>query len=390
MHAPDSPQENETPLPSSAEGQIPFLDLQRVNIRHEAAFQDALSKVLLSGTFILGSEVTAFERDFAEYCGSSECIGVGNGLDALHLILRAYEIGAGDEVIVPANTFIATWLAVTYAGARPIPVEPTTDGDNIDPDKLEQAITPRTRAIIVVHLYGQPAEVDAIFRVARRHNLRLIEDAAQAHGARYRGKRCGSLADAAAFSFYPGKNLGALGDGGCVTTSDHDLANTVRSLRNYGSRIKYHNELKGYNSRLDELQAAFLRRKLPFLDADNNQRAEVAKFYADSLHSIGEVQTPIPSDHVDPAWHLYVIRSDRRDALASFLKERRIGVMIHYPIPPHRQQAYLDLGYREGSFPITEDRHKRVLSLPLWPSMPIQDAERVAHAVGDFFRLNRA
>ena len=271
---------------------IPFLDLQGINLRHRADYREALERVLASGWLVLGPEVEAFEAEFAAYCGTKHCIGVGNGLDALHLVLRALGIGFGDEVIVPGNTFIATWLAVSYAGATPVPVEPLATTHGLDPDRIETAITPRTRAIIPVHLYGLPTDMDRINAIAARHGLAVIEDAAQAHGARYRGRRAGSLGKAAAFSFYPGKNLGALGDGGAITTNDDGLAVTLRRLRNYGSELKYRHELKGFNTRLDELQAAFLRIRLRALDDDNARRNAVAEQY---LENLGDTPLRLPT-----------------------------------------------------------------------------------------------
>lgn len=330
----------------------------------EAAFR----RVLAGGSFILGAEVEAFEAEFAAYCGARHCIGVGNGLDALHLILRGYGIGAGDEVIVPSNTYIATWLAVSHAGARPVPVEPLAATCNLDPARLAAAITPRTKAILVVHLYGQPADMDAINAVARQHGLKVIEDAAQAHGARYKGRRTGALGDAAGFSFYPGKNLGALGDGGAITTHDDHLAARVRALRNYGSHRKYHNEVKGLNSRLDELQAALLRVKLRHLDAWNTARGQLATMYLDGLAASALVLPVVPS-WASPAWHLFVVRSRQRDTLQQQLAQAGIGTLVHYPIPPHLQPAYADAGYQPGDFPVAEQLHRELLSLPMYPQL---------------------
>jgi dTDP-4-amino-4,6-dideoxygalactose transaminase len=310
---------------------------------------------------------------------------VGNGLDALHLILRGYGIGACDEVIVPSNTFIATWLAASYAGATPVPVEPDARTYNIDPALIEAAITDRTKAIIVVHLYGQPADMDAINAIAERHHLKVIEDAAQAHGARYKGRRVGSLGDAAAFSFYPGKNLGAIGDGGVVVTNDPNLAERVRVLGNYGSHIKYHNEVKGYNSRLDELQAAFLRAKLPVLDEWNARRKAIAAQYLRQLEASTLILPHVP-DWAEPVWHLFVVRSQQRDALQKHLGDAGIGTMIHYPIPPHLQSAYLELEYGPGSFPISEIIHKQVLSLPIGPHLGAECTSQVTAVCMDFAR----
>ncbi|MEQ1804154.1 MAG: DegT/DnrJ/EryC1/StrS family aminotransferase [Burkholderiaceae bacterium] len=362
---------------------IPFLDLRAINLRSRQAFHDALDRVLESGHFIQGGEVTRFETDFAAYCGAKHCIGVGNGLDALHLILRAYGIGPGDEVIVPSNTFIATWLAVTHVGATPVPVEPREGSFNLDPALLQQAITPRTRAIMPVHLYGEPADMDAINAVAKAHGLKVIEDAAQAHGARYRGRRAGSLADAAGFSFYPGKNLGALGDGGAVTTDDDELAQRLGLLRSYGSRVKYHHELTGFNSRLDELQAAFLRTKLPALDADNERRREIAQRYLHGLRGAPGLVLPQPLEGTQPVWHLFVVRHRERDTVAGRLAAAGIGTMIHYPVAPHMQPAYASLNLPAGQFPRSEALHAQVFSLPIGPHLRDEHIDTVIRALTD-------
>jgi dTDP-4-amino-4,6-dideoxygalactose transaminase len=359
---------------------IPFLDLKAPYRELQGELDEAYRRVVESGWFILGREVEAFEEEFAAYCGVRHCIGVGNGLDALHLILRGMEIGPGDEVIVPSNTYIATWLAVTYAGAVPVPVEPDEATCNLDPARIEAAITPRTRAIMAVHLYGNPAQMDPITAIAKRHGLKVIEDAAQAHGARYRGKRAGALGDAAGFSFYPGKNLGALGDGGAVTTDDDAVAERIRTLRNYGSRVKYVNELKGINSRLDELQAALLRVKLQRLDEWNARRSALAEAYGAALAGSG-LTLPVATGGSDPVWHLYVVRTPQRDALQSLLQERGIGTLIHYPIPPHLQKAYAELGLAEGAFPLAERMARQVLSLPIGPHLAPEAVRTVAEAI---------
>jgi len=363
--------------------EVPFLDLRAINNRYQEPLQSAFRRVLDSGWFIMGKELEAFEREFADYCGTKHCVGVGNGLEALHLILRAFDIGPDDEVIVPANTYIATWLAVSYAGARPVPVEPLRDTCNMNPELIEAAITSRTKAVLVVHLYGQPADMDPICAVARRHGLKVIEDSAQAHGARYREHRTGTLGDAAGFSFYPGKNLGALGDGGAVTTDNGHLADRLRMLRNYGSKLKYHNEEKGYNSRLDELQAAFLREKLKALDSENACRVRLAGHYNDLLAGSGLV-LPVVPPWAEPAWHLYTVRTPLRDALQRHLTNCGIGTMIHYPIPPHLQTAYAELGFGQGAFPISETIHNEVLSLPLGPHLDEQQIADVCAAVLGF------
>ena len=362
---------------------IPFLDLKTPHIELRSQLQDAFDRVLDSGWYIQGNELKQFEEEFAQYCEAKHCIGVGNGLDALHLILRAYEIGEGDEVIVPSNTYIATWLAASYAGATPIPVEPDERTYNIDPTRIEAAITSRTKAIMLVHLYGLPADMDAINAIARKHNLKIIEDAAQAHGARYKGKRVGTLGDAAGFSFYPGKNLGAIGDGGAVTTNDSELAEKIRMLGNYGSRVKYHNEVKGYNSRLDELQAAFLREKLKRLDAWNAQRKDLAAQYLRQLKG-SDLVLPFVPEWADPVWHLFVVRSGKRAELQTHLQQQGIGTMIHYPIPPHLQPAYSELRYNQGDFPIAELVHQEVFSLPMGSTLSALQIQQVCKVIGEF------
>jgi dTDP-4-amino-4,6-dideoxygalactose transaminase len=357
---------------------IEFLNLQQVNAPHRAAIDAAVARVLDSGWYVLGREVEAFEQEFAAYCGAAHCIGVANGLDALHLILRAWGIGPGDEVIVPSNTFIATWLAVSQAGATPVPVEPDEHTHNMDPKRIEAAITPLTRAIMPVHLYGQPADMDPILAIARKHGLRVVEDAAQAHGARYRGRRAGSLGDAAGFSFYPGKNLGALGDGGAITTSDADLAARLRKLRNYGSSVKYRHDVAGTNSRLDELQAAVLRAKLPHLDAENAARAARAAEYLQALQGLPLV-LPQVLPGTEPAWHLFVVRSTQRDALQAALRERGVGTLVHYPIACHRQGAYAH--QRWPALPVAERLQSQVLSLPMAPYLQGADVQAVAGAL---------
>lgn len=363
---------------------VPFLDLRALNLRHRDAFAAALQRVLESGRVLLGEETATFEAEFAAWCGIEHCVGVANGLEALHLVLRAWGIGPGDEVLVPSNTYIATWLAVTHCGATPVPVEPDPATCNIDPARLSAAITARTKAIIAVHLYGQAADMDGVLAVARAHGLKVLEDAAQAHGALYRGRRAGALGDAAGFSFYPGKNLGALGDGGAVTTSDAELAQRLRMLRNYGSRVKYHNEVLGWNSRLDELQAAFLRAKLPMLDADNAARAALAARYQAGLAKIPGLVLPWVAPDCEAVWHLYVVRHPERDRLAEHLKTQGIETLVHYPIAPHLQPAYAVLGLGEGSLPISEALHRQVLSLPLWPGMTFADVDAVVDSIRSF------
>lgn len=372
---------------------VPFLDLKSPYLELKDELDAAYRRVMESGWYILGNEVEAFEAEFASYCETSHCIGVANGLDALHLIVRAYGIGAGDEVIVPANTYIATWLAVTHAGATPVPVEPDERTYNIAPQRIEAAITDKTKAIMVVHLYGQPADMDEINGIVAKVNksrvtrhaspLVVIEDCAQAHGARYKGRRVGGLGDAAGFSFYPGKNLGAIGDGGAVTTNDPELAERIRVLRNYGSRIKYHNEVVGFNSRLDELQAALLRVKLTRLDEWNERRRQVAAQYLQGLSAQQDLVLPYVPQWAEPVWHLFVVRHPRRDALQKELNEAAVGTMIHYPIPPHLQTAYSDMDWNEGDFSISERMAKEVLSLPMGPHLGKDDQKVIV----DFVRV---
>lgn len=364
---------------------IPFLDLKTINLNQKTELMAAFERVLDSGWYILGKEVELFEQEFAKYCGVKHAIGVSNGLDALHLILRAYGVGAGDEVIVPSNTYIATWLAATYAGAKPVPVEPVEATYNLDPEKIEAAITAKTKAIIVVHLYGQAAEMDRINAIACRYGLKVIEDGAQAHGAKCNGIRTGALGDAAGFSFYPGKNLGALGDAGAVTTNDSELAQKVRTLLNYGSQKKYHNIVQGFNCRLDELQAAFLRVKLLKLNEDNNRRTEIAQRYTKAFSGIAEMVLPVVAESCSSVWHVYVVRIKNREAFQAYLTSKGVGTVIHYPIPPHLQPAYAELAFGAGDFPISESIHNEVISLPMGPSMRDEQVDEVIRHVTEFF-----
>ena len=343
---------------------IPFLDLKRVNEPHQAAIRQAAERVIQSGWYILGREVDAFEQQFARYCQSAHCIGTANGLDALTLVLKAWNFPVGSEVIVASNAYIASLLSITHAGLNPVLVEPDPQTYLLDPNRIEVAVTERTRAIMIVHLYGRCGEMGSINRIAQRYNLKVLEDAAQAHGALYASGRAGTLGDAAAWSFYPSKNLGALGDAGAITTNDETLAGKLRTLRNYGSSQKYVNEYQGHNSRLDELQAAILSAKLPFLDQENNRRREIARHYLTGLNN--PAITLPPADQImQDVWHLFVIRHPRRDALRAHLHGQGIGTDIHYPTPPHRQKAYPALAHL--SFPIAEVLHREVLSLPLNP-----------------------
>ena len=348
--------------------QVPFLDLRAAYLELREQIDEAMAKVAVSGQYILGPEVEAFEEEFAEYCGARHAIGTGNGLDALHLALRAMGVGPGDEVIVPSHTYIATWLAVTHAGAMPVPVEPDEATYNIDPARIEAAITERTKVILPVHLYGHPADLDPILDIAKRHGLRVLEDAAQAHGARHKGRRIGGHGDAVAWSFYPGKNLGALGDGGAVTTNDVELAERIRTLANYGSKKKYFNEVAGFNSRLDPLQAAVLMVKLRHLDPWNKRRRLIAAQYLDALAGSSLV-LPHATEWAEPVWHLFVVRHRRRDELQQSLANAGIGTLIHYPVPPHRQQAYGEMRFAKDAFPVASRLAGEVLSLPIGPHL---------------------
>lgn len=359
---------------------IPFLDLRSTYCELKTQIDDAIQRVLMSGYYIGGPEVEAFEREFAEFCNAKHVVGVANGLDALKLALLALDVGPGDEVIVPSHTFIATWLAVSQCGATPVPVEPKVGGFNIDFDQVEAHITARTKGIIPVHLYGQPADLGSLIEIAGRHNLFVLEDAAQAHGAVYRGQRVGAHGHAVAWSFYPGKNLGAFGDGGAVSTNDYALAQRIRTLGNYGSRVKYINDVVGFNSRLDPIQAAILRTKLPYLTEWNARRADIAEQYTQSLCSI--LDTPQgPQEPQGHAWHLYVICHPFRDRLQDLLAEAGVTTLIHYPKPPHLQEAYKTLGYVAGSFPLTEKYASSVLSLPIGPHLTKSDVDHVIDSV---------
>jgi dTDP-4-amino-4,6-dideoxygalactose transaminase len=362
---------------------VPILDLAAAYEEIRDEIDAAVNRVVRSGWYISGPEVAAFEEEFAAYCGAAHCVGVGNGLDALHLALRALGIGRGDEVIVSSNSYIATLLAVDTAGATPVMVEPDPATHNLDPAAIEAAITPRTRAVLPTHLYGQPADLDPILDVVRAHGLKLIEDAAQAHGASYKGRRLGAHGDVVAWSFYPTKNLGAMGDAGAITTNDPDLARRVRILGNYGSVTRYVNEVKGVNSRLDPVQAALLRVKLKYLDEWNARRRGIAAFYQSALAGTGLVLPHVPN-WSDPAWHLYVVRSEKRTALHESLGQAGVQTQIHYPIPPHLQDAYADLGFSRGAFPVAEMLADQVLSLPIGPHLPMDQARQVADAIRDW------
>ncbi len=337
------------------------------------------------GWYVLGEQVKQFESEYAEYCATKYCSGVANGLDAIIIALKALNIGEGDEVIVPSNTYIATWLAVSYVGATPVPVEPRIQTYNINPELIEQAITPKTKAIIPVHLYGQCCEMEAIMQIAQQHNLYVVEDNAQAQGASYGGKITGSFGHINATSFYPGKNLGAFGDAGAITTNDESLWQKANTIRNYGSNKKYYNELKGMNSRLDELQAGLLSIKLKHLNKWNQERQQIARLYSKALNGVGDLILPDLANDASSVYHLFVIRTNQRDALQQYLTENNIGTLIHYPLPPHLQQAYQDMRFKKGDFPIAEQIAKTCLSLPIYPGLQKQEIDYIADRINMFF-----
>ncbi|NPV87521.1 MAG: DegT/DnrJ/EryC1/StrS family aminotransferase [Anaerolineae bacterium] len=359
---------------------VPFVDLgaQYNSLREEVLAR--IEEVLKSSAFILGADVRLFEEEFAAFCEAQHAVGVDSGTSALELALRAFGIGTGDEVIVPANTFIATALAVSYTGAKPVFVEPDPITYNMDVTKLEEAITDKTKAIIPVHLYGQPADMDAILAIARQRSLVVIEDACQAHGARYKGRRTGSMGDAAAFSFYPAKNLGAYGDGGAITTNDAQVAEKIRRLRDYGQSKKYYHDELGYNRRLDTVQAAVLRVKLKYLDSWNEARRQHARLYSQLLED-SCCQIPSVPDYAEPVWHLYVVQVDNRQGLQEYLSSKGISTGIHYPIPIHLQKAYAHLGLKKGAFPVTEELADRILSLPMYAELTRPMVEHVASCI---------
>ncbi|WP_273403399.1 DegT/DnrJ/EryC1/StrS family aminotransferase [Campylobacter avium] len=360
---------------------IKFLDLKKINDRFNKDFEAKFKELLASGWYLLGEENKSFEQNFAKYCGVKNCVGVANGLDALRLIIKAFDFEKDSEIIVPANTYIASILAITDNNCKPVLVEPDINTYNINPKLIEEKITSKTRAIMVVHLYGQAVNMDEIIKIAQKYKLKIIEDCAQAHGAFYKDKRVGSLGDVAGFSFYPGKNLGALGDGGCVTTNDDEIAAKIRALANYGSHKKYENLYKGLNSRLDELQAGILDIKLKYLDEDNEKRKNIAKFYLKEIKN-KNIILPYYDSESSHVWHLFVIRTQKRDELQSYLSSKEIQTIIHYPIPPHKQACYQEFGHL--SLPITEQIHKEVLSLPISPVMSMQEADFVVKTLNEF------
>jgi dTDP-4-amino-4,6-dideoxygalactose transaminase len=367
---------------------VPFVDFGPAYAELKEELDDAYQRFMHSGWYVLGKEVEAFEAEYAEYCGTRFCIGVGNGLEAMHLVLWAWGIGEGDEVIVPSNTYIATWLAISSVGAVPIPVEPDAQTFNLNPSLIASAISPRTKAILPVHLYGQPADMDPIVELAKERGLKVLEDAAQAQGARYKGRRAGSLGHAAGHSFYPTKNLGAFGDAGAVTTDDPELAERVRMLRNYGSKKRYYNEFKGANSRLDELQAAFLRVKLRKLDTWNDRRRQIARYYGQQL-ALRAPSLNLPSEPAwgESVWHQYVIRHAQRDAIQSQLAEAGVGTLIHYPVPPHLSGAYQgdNAGFKGGAYPIAERIAETVLSIPIGAHLDAASADYVVKSLAGIF-----
>ncbi len=366
---------------------IPFLSFDTTNAQIREELQEAFNRVFSSGWYILGKEVENFELEYAKWNQVKFCVGVSNGLDALHLSLRALGIGEGDEVIVPSNTYIATVLAVSFVGAKPIFVEPRLNTYNINPERVEEVITPRTKAIIPVHLYGQACEMDTIMEIAHKHNLYVVEDNAQAHGSTYNGKMTGSFGVLNATSFYPGKNLGALGDAGAITTDNEELYRKCRVLRNYGSQKKYYNEVIGHNARLDEIQAAFLSVKLNYLEQWTKDRQKIASWYNEQLKDTEQVILPEIASGATSVWHLYVIRTKQRDELQAHLHRNGIGTLIHYPIPPHLQEAYQHLGYHNGDFPIAEEISMTALSLPIFPGMNEDDVMFITQEIKNFFML---
>lgn len=366
---------------------VPFVDFRPMHNEIRNELDMAYQRVMDSNWFIQGHECLAFEKEYAAYVGAEYCVGVATGLDAIYLILRAMGVGVGDEVIIPSNTFIATALAVSYTGAIPIFVEPEITTFNIDTNRIEEKISTRTKAIIAVHLQGRPADMDSIRTIAKKHSIRVIEDAAQAHGSRYKGRRVGILSDAAAFSFYPGKNLGALGDAGCITTNDRELAGKIRALGNYGSDYKYHHIYKGTNSRLDELQASFLRVKLPHLENWNNERRRIANRYMTEINNSLIILPPASTKEYEHIYHVFVIRCEKRDELETYLTDRGIGTVKHYPIPMHLQQAYGDLEIHEGELPIAEEISRTVLSLPMYYGMSEDQIDYVIEKINSFNKL---
>ena len=373
-------------MPTTRAPTVPFLDLGAIHASLKQEILEEIAEIVDSGAFINGPQVSAFEAAFAGYCGISACAGLASGLDALRLALQALEIGAGDQVIVPANTFIASFEAITQAGARPLPVDASEEDYNLDPVALSAAVSEQTRAVMPVHLYGQMADMKSISAIAEANSLAVVEDACQAHGASRAGIRPGA-AGPAAFSFYPGKNLGAFGDAGALVSSDEGLVERVKMLREHGQRQKYRHEAIGYTARLDTIQAAVLLRKLPQLDGWNEARRAIAELYDDALLGVGDLRLPPVPEGSEPVWHLYVVRTGARDELAGFLRERGIATGLHYPEPPHLSSAYRALGYKRGDFPVAERLADEVLSLPIFPGMTEGQSLRVVEQISEFFRV---
>lgn len=360
---------------------IKFLDLKKINNRYREEIDSRIKDILDKGWYLQGEENENFTKNFANFCGTKFALGVANGLDALNLIIKAYGFGNGDEIIVPANTYIATILAISENGCIPILVEPDIKTYNINPDSIEEKITSKTKAIMVVHLYGQAVQMEKIWKIAKKYNLKIIEDSAQAHGAIYQENRTGNLGDASGFSFYPGKNLGCMGDGGAVTTNDEELFNKIKAIANYGSDRKYHHIYKGVNSRLDEIQAAVLDIKLKHLDSDNNKRREISKYYRENIKN-SKIILPDTYDEKSHVWHIFAVRTQNRDEFQKYLTEKGIQTIIHYPTPPHKQGAYKE--WNNLSFPITEEIHNTILSLPISPVMADSEIEKVVEVVNEY------
>lgn len=360
---------------------IKFLDLEKINNRYREEIDSRIKNILDKGWYLQGEENENFTKNFANFCGTKFTLGVANGLDALNLIIKAYGFGNGDEIIVPANTYIATILAISENGCIPILVEPDIKTYNINPDSIEEKITSKTKAIMVVHLYGQAVQMEKIWKIAKKYNLKIIEDSAQAHGAIYQENRTGNLGDASGFSFYPGKNLGCIGDGGAVTTNDEELFNKIKAIANYGSDRKYHHIYKGVNSRLDEIQAAVLDIKLKHLDSDNNKRREISKYYRENIKN-SKIILPETYDEKSHVWHIFAVRTQNRDEFQKYLSEKGIQTIIHYPTPPHKQGAYKE--WNNLSFPITEEIHNTILSLPISPVMTDSEIEKVVEVVNEY------
>lgn len=360
---------------------IKFLDLKKINNRYREEIDSRIKDILDKGWYLQGEENENFTKNFANFCGTKFALGVANGLDALNLIIKAYGFGNGDEIIVPANTYIATILAISENGCIPILVEPDIKTYNINPDSIEEKITSKTKAIMVVHLYGQAVQMEKIWKIAKKYNLKIIEDSAQAHGAIYQENRTGNLGDASGFSFYPGKNLGCIGDGGAVTTNDEELFNKIKAIANYGSDRKYHHIYKGVNSRLDEIQAAVLDVKLNHLDSDNNKRREISKYYRENIKN-SKIILPETYDEKSHVWHIFAVRTKNRDEFQKYLTEKGIQTIIHYPTPPHKQGAYKE--WNNLSFTITEEIHNTILSLPISPVMTDSEIEKVVEVVNEY------